>query len=150
MHRVLWLSRLLPLFLAGALPVSSGCSDSRVAAVPAVSQLVTSSASTPKSCTKGIPCGNTCINGDKVCHIAPTSSGSTSTTPPRDEYGRFIRSSSAKARFMRETGYPKGRPGYVVDHIIPLACGGADDPSNMQWQTKEAAEEKDGWERKGC
>jgi hypothetical protein len=48
------------------------------------------------------------------------------------------------------TGYPHGRPGYVIDHIVPLACGGADAPSNMQWQTVAAAKAKDKWERKGC
>jgi len=31
----------------------------------------------------------------------------------------------------------------VVDHVKPLKRGGADAPSNMQWQTKEAAKEKD-------
>jgi hypothetical protein len=36
---------------------------------------------------------------------------------------------------MTQTGYPHGRPGYVVDHIIPLKRGGADAPWNMQWQT---------------
>src|SRR5947208_4417706 len=25
--------------------------------------------------------------------------------------------------------------GYVIDHVIPLACGGPDAPNNMQWQT---------------
>jgi len=39
---------------------------------------------------------------------------------------------------------------YVVDHIKPLACGGADDPSNMQWQTVAAARAKDRTERKAC
>jgi hypothetical protein len=38
----------------------------------------------------------------------------------------------------------------VVDHITPLACGGTDTPSNMQWQTKAAAAAKDKTERKGC
>lgn len=37
-------------------------------------------------------------------------------------------------------------PGYVVDHIKPLACGGADRPSNMQWQTIAAGKAKDKWE----
>ena len=41
-------------------------------------------------------------------------------------------------------------PGYIIDHIKPLSCGGADDPSNMQWQTKAEAKDKDKWERKGC
>jgi hypothetical protein len=30
----------------------------------------------------------------------------------------------------------------VIDHISPLACGGAHAPSNMQWQTIEAAKAK--------
>ncbi len=41
-------------------------------------------------------------------------------------------------------------PGYVIDHITALACGGADDPSNMQWQSAAEGKAKDKWERKGC
>lgn len=68
----------------------------------------------------------------------------------RDENGRIKRSEAARHTFEVETGYPHGRPGYVIDHIKPLACGGADDPSNMQWQTIEAAKAKDRVERIGC
>jgi hypothetical protein len=39
---------------------------------------------------------------------------------------------------------------YVVDHIKALACGGADDPRNMQWQTTAAAKQKDRWELAEC
>ncbi len=56
------------------------------------------------------------------------------------------RSSAARREFMRRTGYPNGRPGYIVDHIIPLKRGGVDAPSNMQWQTDEEAKAKDKWE----
>ena len=55
------------------------------------------------------------------------------------------RSLSAKKQFMKQTGYPHGRPGYVVDHIVPLNRGGADSSSNMQWLTKDAAKAKDKW-----
>lgn len=77
------------------------------------------------------------------------------STPPvvtvaRDADGRIKRSASARHAFEVQTGYPKGRPGYVIDHVKPLACGGADAPFNMQWQTIEAAKTKDRVERIGC
>jgi 5-methylcytosine-specific restriction endonuclease McrA len=51
---------------------------------------------------------------------------------------------------MRRTGHPRGWPGHVVDHVVPLACGGADAPSNMQWQSTEEGKAKDKTERRGC
>jgi len=42
------------------------------------------------------------------------------------------------------TGRTSGAcPGYVVDHIVPLKRGGADEPGNMQWQTVADAKAKD-------
>lgn len=72
------------------------------------------------------------------------------TAAPRDARGRFVRSDRARRAFMTSTGFPKGRPGWVIDHVVPLACGGADDPSNMQWQSAQEARAKDRVERKGC
>jgi hypothetical protein len=68
----------------------------------------------------------------------------------RNNKGRIQRSAAARHAFARQTGYPNGRPGYVIDHIKPLACGGADAPSNMQWQTIAAGKAKDKVERMGC
>jgi hypothetical protein len=64
----------------------------------------------------------------------------------RDIHGRIARSPEARQEFMTQTGYPHGRPGYVVDHIIPLKRGGADEPWNMQWQTIAAGKLKDATE----
>ena len=52
-------------------------------------------------------------------------------------------SPEARQEFMTQTGYPHGRPGYVVDHVIPLKRGGADAPWNMQWQTIAEGKAKD-------
>jgi hypothetical protein len=68
----------------------------------------------------------------------------------RNERARIQRSDAARHAFARQTGYPNGRPGYVIDHIVPLACGGVDVPSNMQWQTIAEGKAKDKSELVGC
>jgi len=64
----------------------------------------------------------------------------------RDKNGKIKRSTTEKHAFMKQSGFPKGRPGYVVDHIVPLKKGGCDCPANMQWQTIQEAKAKDKWE----
>jgi len=75
--------------------------------------------------------------------VAPRTHPKGCKTCPRDANGRILRSPAARSQFLRQTGYPHGRPGYVVDHIVPLECGGADSPGNMQWQTIAEAKAKD-------
>ena len=66
-----------------------------------------------------------------------------------DEHGKIKRSETAKNKFKRErpcpsNGNTSGKcPGYVIDHVTPLECGGADAPSNMQWQTVAEGKAKD-------
>lgn len=67
----------------------------------------------------------------------------------RDHNGKIQRSARAKNEFKKShpcpsTGKSSGAcPGYVIDHVRPLKRGGPDSPSNMQWQSKAAAKEKD-------
>jgi hypothetical protein len=62
----------------------------------------------------------------------------------RDARGKILRDPLAKSSFRRShpcpsTGRTRGAcPGYEVDHVKPLACGGADHPGNMQWLTRAA------------
>lgn len=80
--------------------------------------------------------------------------GRTPTHAPgeRDAHGRLARSEAAKHAFEKahpcpSTGKSSGAcPGYVIDHITALKRGGADDASNMQWQTVAEAKAKDKWE----
>ncbi len=68
---------------------------------------------------------------------------------PRDSSGRIKRDPHQRAAFMKSNPCPStGRrsgacPGYVVDHVTPLKRGGADRPSNMQWQSTRNAKAKD-------
>ncbi len=66
------------------------------------------------------------------------------------------RSTAVRAAFQRHHPCPSTHrkvgtcPGYVVDHVVPLCAGGADAPSNMQWQTKIDSYRKDAQERRLC
>jgi hypothetical protein len=66
-----------------------------------------------------------------------------------DKSGRIARSSTARTAFRKANPCPStGKTtssctGYVIDHRVPLKHGGRDHPSNMQWQTREAARAKD-------
>jgi len=69
---------------------------------------------------------------------------------------KIKRSYKAKSDFAKmyscpSTGLNKPScPGYAIDHINPLACGGPDTPNNMQWLTIYDWKDKSKWERKGC
>ncbi len=71
----------------------------------------------------------------------------------RDSHGRIKRSVAAKNGFKRQhpcpsTGRSNGAcPGYVIDHVKPLECGGPDNSGNMQWQTIADGKAKDRVER---
>jgi hypothetical protein len=102
------------------------------------------------------------VTSGKTSHAKAAKAGKTPKAPkqpaaktshasvPRDAKGQIQRSAAARHAFARQTGYPNGRPGYVIDHIKPLACGGADASSNMQWQTLADSKAKDRVERRGC
>jgi hypothetical protein len=66
-----------------------------------------------------------------------------------DKHGHIKRSRAAISSFKKQhpcpaTGKTAGRcPGYIIDHVKPLECGGTDAPGNMQWQTSAAAKAKD-------
>src|SRR4051812_21580609 len=91
--------------------------------------------------------------------VIPTTAASRASTGKctscaRTFTGRIQRSAETRREFQREypcpsTGKRSGAcPGYVRDHIQPLACGGADSPENIQWQTIAQAKAKDKIERR--
>ena len=73
--------------------------------------------------------------------------------------GKLARSRLQIAEFKRTYACPaNGRkfgacPGWAIDHVIPLACGGCDSINNMQWlpnaiKSAPGTLAKDRWERK--
>lgn len=91
-------------------------------------------------------------------HDSPNTEMRYCGVPFRDKNGDILRSTHTIDAFQKahpcpSTGKPTGAcPGWAVDHVIPLACGGCDAVSNMQWMPnalKSSAGKlaKDRWER---
>lgn len=77
---------------------------------------------------------------------------------PRWSDGTIKRSDAIRAAFQithpcPSTGKSHGPcPGWEVDHVVPLGCGGCDAVWNMQWLPisikRSAPQAKDRWERR--
>lgn len=78
--------------------------------------------------------------------------------PARDAQGVIIRRSDVLTAFKKEhpcpsTGLKTGAcPGWAMDHVIPIACGGCDAVYNLQWmpdglKSSAGTLAKDRWER---
>jgi 5-methylcytosine-specific restriction endonuclease McrA len=85
--------------------------------------------------------------------IVPSFASKRCQTCTRDSRGRILRSYRAKHQFRSShpcpaTGKTTGRcPDFVIDHVIPLECGGRDAASNMAWQSRAEAKAKDKTEK---
>jgi hypothetical protein len=75
-------------------------------------------------------------------------------TPAKDLDGSISRSTVVIKQFKQAhpcpaTGKTDACPGWDIDHVIPLACGGCDKVENMQWLPHiYKITGKDRWERK--
>lgn len=78
--------------------------------------------------------------------------------PPRDANGTIIRSAAVIDAFRKAHPCPAtlkttgACPKWAIDHPVPMACGGCDAVSNMQWlpdaiKSAAGAVAKDRWER---
>lgn len=79
-------------------------------------------------------------------------------SPARTASGAILRSRAVLREFKAahpcpSTGKATGAcPGWAIDHVIPLACGGCDAVVNLQWlpdviKSASGAQAKDRWER---
>lgn len=77
----------------------------------------------------------------------------------RDSDGSTERSKAVIRRFKQLYACPSTKknsgncPGWAIDHVIPLACGGKDAVYNMQWlpnsiKSASGSDRKDRFERK--
>lgn len=68
--------------------------------------------------------------------------------PIRNDHGDIIRRADVLREFERQNPRPRDGRRWYKDHVIPLACGGCDAVSNLQWLHEDAWRDKSLWERK--
>ncbi len=66
-----------------------------------------------------------------------------------DKEGRVVQSTDSRRRFMEQSGYPQGRIGYVICHLVPVYNGGLDTVENMVWRPINEAFAQEPWNLRG-
>ena len=81
-------------------------------------------------------------NDDAYEKLKNTDDNRTVTLPG----GRCLSSADARMRFMAKTGFPSGRPGYVIEFLTPIREGGSVAPENMTWEKIADARAAERWD----
>jgi hypothetical protein len=126
------------------IPATPGSSASGQRSRPLRSRV----ASQPGAAAVGVP-------APKAKPVAATSTTDKArpkaTVKPKPKRDPWARAAFRRLKPCPATGQKKGAcPGYEIDHVVPLAAGGADAPHNMQWLTRKQHREKTRRERQAC
>jgi len=93
-----------------------------------LSLLVVGNAEGQRNCRKGLPCGNTCIAANRVCHVGtpatPPSTPLASAVAPKDgqqRMGRFLAGAHLLSTRMQHSEPPVA----CKPHLLPYGRRGA-------------------------
>ena len=143
MRGIVALLAALALFAAPEATARSGHSSGHSSSHASKSHSTIPKVSAPRvSKSKSAAIGST----DKSAKVSHPKVG---TGVKRASNDKIARSTKAKDEFKHAhpcpaNGHTSGScPGYVIDHVVPLKRGGADVPTNMQWQTVAEGKAKD-------
>ncbi len=110
-----------------------------------LSLLAPSNAEGQKNCRKGIPCGNTCIAANKVCHIGTPSTSATTPTAPAPSDSTAVAPKDGAAWVASSQGHTYYRRGCSTANRLS--------PANLNYFRTEEEAQQAGYRRstsRGC
>ena len=110
-----------------------------------LSLLVVGSAEGQRTCRKGIPCGNTCIAANKVCHVATPSTPPTASPAPASSDSTAIAPKDGAAWVASSRGHTYYRRGCSTANRLS--------PGNLIFFRTEEEAQRAGYRRstsRGC